>query len=114
MFEVFETELKNMAKWCSYDKPDEVVPGRTVSGITSQVIREKLLNQGGDLTRLRSRKKPHVRIWSLWLPENKQVTVLMPAGNATTEKTTNSALFTTTSVHSAAGTVGNVKQNPNK
>ena len=49
-FETFVTDLRNLAKDCSYDKPSEMVRDRIVAGILSQDIREKLLTEGDTLT----------------------------------------------------------------
>lgn len=48
--DTFVTDLRNLVKDCSYDKPDEMVRDRIVSGITSQDLREKLLTEGDGLT----------------------------------------------------------------
>jgi len=49
-FETFVTDLRNMVKDCSYDKPEEMVRDRIVSGVASQDVREKLLHEGDALT----------------------------------------------------------------
>ena len=49
-FESFVTELKLLVKDCGYHDPDEMVRDRIAFGVTSSRIREKLLNEGSDLT----------------------------------------------------------------
>ena len=47
--EHFVTDLRNMVKDCSYEKPDEMVRGKIASGIASQAICDKLLHEGDNL-----------------------------------------------------------------
>lgn len=49
-FEQFVTELQLLVKDCGYDKKDEMVRDRIVTGEKKLKIREKLLNVGSDLT----------------------------------------------------------------
>ena len=49
-FDSFITDLRNLVKDCHYDKPEEMVRDKIVSGIKSQEIREKLLTEGDALT----------------------------------------------------------------
>ena len=49
-FDKFVTDLKLMVKDCEYDKPDEMVRDRIVIGVNSQKVREKLLEEGSQLT----------------------------------------------------------------
>ena len=49
-FAAFATELRNLIKDCNYDNPDEMVRDRLVAGIINDEIREKLLNEGDELT----------------------------------------------------------------
>lgn len=48
--DTFVTDLRNLVKNCTYDKPNEMVRDRIVAGISSSEIREKLLTTGDDLT----------------------------------------------------------------
>ena len=45
-FDSFITDLRNLVKDCHYDKPEELVRDKTVSGIKSQEIREKTPDRG--------------------------------------------------------------------
>ena len=49
-FEQFVTELQLLVKDCEYDKPDEMVRDRIVTGVKNSKIRAKLLNEGSKLT----------------------------------------------------------------
>ena len=49
-FVAFATDLRNLAKECSYDKPEEMVRDRIVAGINNEDVREKLLTEGDSLT----------------------------------------------------------------
>uniref|UniRef100_A0A3P9K9H2 Gypsy retrotransposon integrase-like protein 1 n=1 Tax=Oryzias latipes TaxID=8090 RepID=A0A3P9K9H2_ORYLA len=49
-FEQFVTELKLLVKDCGYPNSDEMVRDRIVFGTNSPSVREKLLNQGAELT----------------------------------------------------------------
>ena len=49
-FEQFVTELQLLVKDCGYDKNDEMVRDRIVTGVKNSKIREKPLNVGSDLT----------------------------------------------------------------
>ena len=48
-FEHFVTDLRNMIKDCSNEKPDEMVTDKIASGKMSQAICEKLLHEGDNL-----------------------------------------------------------------
>ncbi|MCG8047630.1 MAG: RNase H-like domain-containing protein [Candidatus Thiodiazotropha endolucinida] len=49
-FEQFVTELQLLVKDCEYDKQDEMVRDRIVTGVKNSKIRAKLLNEGSKLT----------------------------------------------------------------
>ena len=49
-FETFVTDLRDLVKDCSYDKPSQMVRDRIVAGILSQDMCEKLLTEGDTLT----------------------------------------------------------------
>ena len=49
-FDSFITDLCNLVKDCHYDKPEEIVRDKIVSGIKSQEMREKRLTEGDALT----------------------------------------------------------------
>ncbi|KAK7096845.1 hypothetical protein V1264_003892 [Littorina saxatilis] len=49
-FETFITDIRTLVKDCSYKDADEMVRDRIVCGITSQEVREKLLQSGDQLT----------------------------------------------------------------
>ena len=49
-FEQFVTELQLLVKDCDYDKADEMVRDRIVTGVKNSKIRAKLLNEGSKLT----------------------------------------------------------------
>ena len=49
-FEQFLTRLKIQAKDCSYNDADEMVRDRIVIGCQSEKVREKLIQEGSDLT----------------------------------------------------------------
>ncbi|XP_068728069.1 uncharacterized protein [Montipora capricornis] len=48
--EQFVTDLKLLARDCAFKEPDEMMRDRIVFGTNSHKIREKLINQGKDLT----------------------------------------------------------------
>ena len=48
--EQFATDLKLLAKDCEFKEPEEMIRDRIVFATNSQKIREKLINQGRDLT----------------------------------------------------------------
>jgi hypothetical protein len=48
-FEQFATQLKNLVRDFSYDKPDEMVRDRIVIGVRNPKIREKLIQVGSEL-----------------------------------------------------------------
>jgi len=48
--EKFMTDLKLLVKECSFKEPDEMIRDRIVFGTNSRKIREKLINEGKDLT----------------------------------------------------------------
>ena len=48
-FDQFVTDLKLLVIDCEYDQPDEMVRDRIVCGITSDQVREKLLQEGSEL-----------------------------------------------------------------
>ena len=49
-FEQFLTKLKIEVKDCGYKDPDEMVRDRVVIGCYSQKVREKLIQEGSELT----------------------------------------------------------------
>ena len=49
-FEQFLTSLKLLVKDCGYGDPDEMVRDRVVIGCHSTKTREKLIQEGSDLT----------------------------------------------------------------
>ena len=53
-FEQFVTELQLLVKDCEYDKSDEMVRDRIVTGVRNSKIRAKLLNEGSTLTLTRT------------------------------------------------------------
>ena len=53
-FEQFVTELQLLVKDCDYDKSDEMVRDRIVTGVRNSKIRAKLLNEGSTLTLTRT------------------------------------------------------------
>ena len=48
--EQFVTDLKLLARDCSFTEPDEMIRDRIVFGTNSRKIREKLINEGKELT----------------------------------------------------------------
>ena len=46
----FVTDLQLLARDCAFKEPDEMIRDRIVFGTNSHKIREKLINQGKDLT----------------------------------------------------------------
>jgi len=48
--EQFVTDLKLLVRECSFKEPDEMIRDRIVFGTNSRKIREKLINEGKDLT----------------------------------------------------------------
>ena len=48
--EQFVTDLKLLERDCSFKEPDEMIRGRIVFGTNSRRIREKLINEGKELT----------------------------------------------------------------
>ena len=48
--EEFVTDLKVLVKDCGYENPDRMVRDRIVFGTKSSKVREKLINEGSDLT----------------------------------------------------------------
>lgn len=48
--EEFATDLKVLVKDCGYENPDKIVRDGIVFGIKSSKVREKLINEGSDLT----------------------------------------------------------------
>ena len=80
-FEHFVTDLRNMVKDWSYEKPDEMARDKTVSGITSQAIREKLYTKGTILTwrkplRSLSPTRQPDGTWLRWLQQESPPTTL--------------------------------------
>ena len=53
-FEQFVTELQLLVKDCEYDKSDEMVRDRIVTGVRNSKIRAKLQNEGSTLTLTRT------------------------------------------------------------
>ena len=49
-FDSFVIDLRNLVKDCEYPTPNEMVRDRIVGGISSQEVREKLLDEGDNLT----------------------------------------------------------------
>ena len=49
-FEQFLTDLKLLVKDCGYGDPDEMIPDRVVIGYHATKTREKLIQEGSDLT----------------------------------------------------------------
>ena len=49
-FQQFVTELKLLVKDCGYTQPEEMVRDRIVIGCKSQKVRERLIEQGSDLS----------------------------------------------------------------
>ena len=48
--EQFVTKLKLLVRDCSFKEPDEMILDRIVFGTNSRKIREKLINEGKELT----------------------------------------------------------------
>ena len=48
--EQFVTELKLLVRDCSFKEPDEMILDRIIFGTNSRKIREKLTNEGKELT----------------------------------------------------------------
>ena len=48
--EQFVTDLKLLARDCAFKEPDEMIRDRIVFGTNSHKIREKLINEGKDLS----------------------------------------------------------------
>ena len=71
-FEQFLTKLKIEVKDCGYKDPDEMVRDRVVIGCYSQKVREKLIQEGSELTLEKAvdisleRKKCQTRIFKVW------------------------------------------------